>query len=108
MLAMAYRGGEPVELTCPRCRKTKLPPLDVAECPTCGTWVSAFAASEVLTDNDRLENWLTRWWRVREPCPYCGDKMNLCGRDPGLLQGCLLHGYFIDKDVVEHTGLGRG
>lgn len=102
-----YRGGELAELPCPRCKKTKLPPLDVAPCSKCGgMWVTAFAATEVL--EDLRPDPVTRWWRVREPCPDCGDKMTLYGAEPGLFQGCELHGYFIDADTVEHTKLGRG
>jgi hypothetical protein len=86
-----------------------LPPLDVAACPKgCGTWVSMFAASEVLTETDRRPDPITRWWRMREPCPECGDKMVLCGDDPVLLQGCEIHGYFIDADTIAKTGLARG
>lgn len=104
-----YRGGELVELPCPRCKKTKVPPLDVAPCPSCGgTWVTAFAASEVFAADEIRFDPVTRWWRVREPCPACGDQMVLCGKDPGLFQGCELHGYFIDADAVAHTKLGKG
>jgi hypothetical protein len=110
MVAMSpYRGGELVELPCPRCKKTKVPPLDVAPCSTCGgTWVTAFAASEVLGSDELRSDPVTRWWRVREPCPACGDKMLLHGKNPGLFQGCELHGYFIDADIVAHTKLGKG
>jgi hypothetical protein len=38
----------------------------------------------------------------------CGDKMVLCGEEPGLFQGCEAHGYFIDADTVDQTGLVRG
>jgi len=104
-----YRGAEVVTLSCPRCRKHKLPPLDVATCPSCaGIWVSAFAASEVLTEQDRRANPVKKWWRVREPCPSCGEKMDLFGMEPGLLQGCAVHGFFIDADTVGSTGLARG
>jgi hypothetical protein len=99
----------PRPLKCPRCKKHELPPLDVARCPkSCGTWVSAFAASEVLTPTDRRHDPVKRWWRVREPCPDCAEQMLLHGEDPGLLQGCELHGFFIDADTIEHTGLARG
>jgi hypothetical protein len=104
-----YRGSELVELSCPRCRKHKLPALDVATCPGCsGVWVSAFAASEVLAAAELRSDPVTRWWRVREPCPSCGDKMVLRGIEPGLFQGCDLHGYFVDGDIVEHTRLAKG
>src|SRR5687767_6494222 len=110
MRAMSpYRGGELVELPCPRCKKTKVPPLDVAPCSTCGgTWVTAFAATEVFAADELRPDPVTRWWRVREPCPACGDKMVLHGKDGGLFQGCELHGYFIDADAIEHTKLGKG
>lgn len=102
-----YRGGELDELPCPRCKK-KLPPLDVARCVCGGVWVTAFAASEVLAPEELRADPVTRWWRVREPCPSCGEKMVLRGREPGLFQGCDLHGFFIDSDIVEHTQLARG
>ena len=104
-----YRAGEaPKALTCPRCNKA-LPPTDVAACAKgCGTWVSQFASTEVLTDADRKPDPVTRWWRVRAPCPVCAEKMLLCGHEPGLLQGCAQHGYFIDADTIQHTGLARG
>ena len=102
-----YRGGELEELTCPRCKK-KLPALDVATCKCGGVWVTAFAATEVLAPGELRADPVTRWWRVREPCPSCGEKMELRGREPGLFQGCDLHGYFIDADIVEHTQLARG
>ena len=102
-----YRGSELEELSCPRCKK-KLPALDVATCKCGGVWVTAFAATEVLSPEERQPDPVTRWWRVREPCPSCGDKMVLRGQEPGLFQGCDLHGYFIDADIVEHTTLARG
>jgi hypothetical protein len=105
---MAYRSGPPAELPCPRCNKA-LPALDIAACSQgCGTWVSRFAASVAFREGETVENKLTRWWRVRAPCPECGDKMTLRGDDPALLQGCDVHGYFVDADVVAHTGLARG
>jgi hypothetical protein len=104
-----YRGSELVELSCPRCRKQKLPALDVATCAGCnGVWVSAFAATEVLSAEELRPDPVTRWWRVREPCPSCGEKMVLRGIEPGLFQGCDLHGYFVDGDAVEHTRLAKG
>lgn len=104
-----YRETESAPPACPRCKKA-LPPLDVATCGTgtCGTWVSAFAAPVVLTDTDRKPDPVTRWWRVRAPCPICSDKMLLHGSEPGLLIGCAGHGYWIDADTVAHTGLARG
>ena len=103
-----YRGEAPRALACPRCEET-LPPTDVAECAHgCGTWVSQFASTEVLTEQDRRPDLVTRWWRVRAPCPLCGEQMTLRGDDPGLLQGCDLHGYFIDADTIGRTGLARG
>jgi hypothetical protein len=101
-----YRAEPLVELSCPRCGDP-LPPLDVAAC-TCGTWLTALAASEVLTEEERRPDRMTRWWRIRAPCPICGDQMLLRGSEPGLFQGCDGHGYWIDADTVEHTGLGRG
>ncbi len=102
-------AGPPAPLKCPRCKKRELPAVDVAACPArCGTWVSTFAASEVLTEIDRRPDPMTRWWRMREPCPVCGEKMLLYGDDPALLQGCELHGYFIDADTIAKTGLARG
>lgn len=101
-----YRVVPAEPLPCPRC-KQPLPPLDVARC-ACGTWVSAFAAELVLTDEDRRRDPVKRWWRVLEPCPRCDDKMGLYGSEPGLLQGCELHGFWIDADTIAHTGLGRG
>ena len=34
--------------------------------------------------------------------------MTLRGEDPGLLQGCDQHGFFVDADTIKHTGLARG
>ncbi|HLL24333.1 MAG TPA: hypothetical protein VK427_19515 [Kofleriaceae bacterium] len=102
-----YRGGERGVIRCPRCKK-KLPPVDVATCLCGGVWVSAFAATEVLTPQERRADRVTRWWRVREPCPECGDKMMLRGDGRALFQGCDLHGYFIDADIVAHTSIARG
>lgn len=109
-MATPYREGAPPQpLKCPRCKKRELPPLEVAACPGgCGTWVSVFAAPEVLTEVDRRRDPVTRWWRMREPCPMCSEKMALCGDDPALLQGCELHGYFVDADTIAKTGLARG
>lgn len=42
-----------------------------------------------------------------EPCPVCKDKMKLHGDEPGLLLGCEGHGFWIDADTIEHTGLAR-
>lgn len=91
-------------LHCPRCRK-QLPPLDVAAC-ACGTWVTAFAASEVLSAEELAVDPITRWWRIRAPCPMCGEQMALRGVDPWFLQGCERHGFWIDADTIEHTRLG--
>lgn len=108
-MSAPYRSTPPTALRCPRCRNQPLPPLDVARCPACGgAWVTAFAASEVLRAADVRLDPVTRWWRVREPCPHCGEKMKLCGEEPGLLQGCEVHGYWIDGDAIDSTGLARG
>lgn len=103
-----FRTGPEDAIQCPRCAK-ELPPRDVAPCITgCGTWVSAFAATEVLTEGDRTEDSITRWWRVRAPCPHCREKMTLRGEEPGFLQGCDVHGFWIDADAVRFTGLKQG
>jgi hypothetical protein len=34
--------------------------------------------------------------------------MTLRGSEPGLFQGCDAHGFWIDTDTVQHTGLARG
>ena len=100
-----YRDTENRDpLHCPRCQK-QLPPVDVAAC-ACGTWVTAFAASEVLAAEELAVNPLIRWWRIRAPCPICGEKMALRGVDPWFLQGCERHGFWIDADTIEHTRLG--
>ncbi len=101
-----YRAGVAAELSCPRCSKP-LPPLDVAACG-CGTWLTAFAARHLLTDDERRADRITRWWRVRAPCPMCGEQMLLRGIKPGLFQGCDGHGYWIDADTVELTSLAGG
>ena len=103
---MVYREPPGIELSCPRCKKNKLPPVDVAAC-LCGTWVTSFAADVVLTERDRKPNPVTRWWRVLESCPMCKDKMKLHGDEPGLLLGCAGHGFWIDADTIAHTGLSR-
>lgn len=74
----------------------------------CGTWVSMFAATSVLRVEEMVPDRATRWWRVRAPCPECTEQMTLRGRDPGLFQGCDVHGFWIDADAIEHTGLVRG
>jgi hypothetical protein len=104
-----YRAGQPPKnLDCPRCAKP-LPPTDVAAClHGCGTWISQFAATELLDETDMRLDPVTRWWRVRSPCPICREQMQLYGDDPGLLQGCAQHGFFIDADTIEHTGLAKG
>lgn len=104
---MAYREPPRVEIACPRCKKKKLPPTEVAACD-CGVWVTMFAASVVLSARDVRPDPVTRWWRVREPCPVCKEQMALCGDEPGLLQGCPLHGYWIDADTITHTTLAAG
>jgi hypothetical protein len=103
---MSYRDAPLAPIRCPRCTKP-LPPLDVAAC-TCGTWVTAFAATEVLTAAERAADHITRWWKVRAPCPICGDKMVLRSDDPGHFQGCDGHGFWIDADAIPHTSLARG
>ena len=103
---MAYRSTEAQPLKCPRCSK-QLPPVDVAACK-CGTWLSAFAATEFLRPQEAVHDPVTRWWKVRAPCPICGEKMTLRGDDPGFFQGCDGHGFWIDADAIEHTGLARG
>lgn len=103
-----FRAGPEDAITCPRCAK-ELPPRDVAQCVKgCGTWVSAFAATEVLSTTDRTEDSITRWWRVRAPCPHCREKMTLRGANPGFLQGCDVHGFWVDADAVRFTGLSAG
>ncbi|HEX4422781.1 MAG TPA: hypothetical protein VH165_32925 [Kofleriaceae bacterium] len=98
-----------LELGCPRCKHARLPPLEVAACPSgCGLWVSAFASTEVLDEVERRADPITRWWRVREPCPICSEKMLLRGRDDAYFQGCDGHGFWIDTDTIQHTGLARG
>ena len=106
---MAYRDERvPAALLCPRCQKP-LPALDVASCDAkCGTWVSTFASTEVLTAAERVENRQIRWWRVRAPCPVCTEQMTLRNSEPGLFQGCDAHGFWIDADTIQHTGLARG
>lgn len=101
-----YRGEPSAEVACPRCRKV-LPPLDVAAC-ACGTWISAFAASEVLAPDELEADATTAWWKVYAPCPLCGDKMTLRGHDDGHFQGCDGHGFWIDADAIAYTGLARG
>jgi hypothetical protein len=96
------------ELKCPRCAK-QLPALDVASCSIgCGTWVSAFAATEVLSEDERRANRVTQWWKVRAPCPMCSAKMILRGMTEYHFQGCDGHGFWIDADEVPHTGLANG
>ncbi len=103
-----YReAASPNGLGCPRCSKP-LPPADLAACiAECGTWISADAAAVMLEPEEIRENRLIRWERVRAPCPRCNTKMLLRGVEPGLFQGCSEHGYWIDADMVEHTGLAR-
>jgi hypothetical protein len=102
-----YRGGQVIELWCPRCKTTKLPPLDVATCGGCrGVWVTAFASSVVLSASDLRRSHVS-WWRVREHCPLCDERMQTFG-DAAVFQGCEDHGYFIDADVVPQTGLANG
>jgi hypothetical protein len=104
-----YRdGGVAGELACPRCKK-QLPPFDVAYCTAgCGVWVSAFAATEVLSESERRIDRLTRWWRIREPCPICKEQMLLRGVRDAHFQGCDGHGFWLDIDAVPRTGLAAG
>lgn len=102
---MAYREAPTDALKCPRCRAA-LPPLEIAAC-RCGTWVTALAAKVALTAADRHPDPGTRWWKVRPPCPMCGEQMHLCGDEPGHLVGCEGHGYWIDADAHAHTGLAK-
>jgi hypothetical protein len=106
---MPYRDEKaPPELRCPRCAKP-LPAVDVAKCQGgCGTWISTFASTEILSEDERRENHQVRWWRVRAPCLICAEKMTLRNSDPGLFQGCTAHGFWIDADTIQHTGLARG
>lgn len=101
-----YRDAPAPPLACPRCG-APLEETDVASCG-CGTWVTAFAASVVLTEVDLRPDPITQWWRVRAPCPVCKVKMTLHGEEPGLLQGCAPHGYWIDTDTIACTGLSAG
>jgi hypothetical protein len=85
-----------------------MPPTDPTSC-ACGTWLSAFAAEIVLSAGERERNRATRWWRRREPCPVCNEQMTLRNNtEPGLLQGCEVHGFFIDADTVQHTSIANG
>lgn len=105
----AYReGSHPSgKIDCPRCKKL-LPPLDVATCDAqCGTWVTAEVASIALAAEELVEDRLTRWWRMRAPCPVCAETMKLHGVGQAIFQGCEKHGYFLDADIIMHTGLGR-
>jgi len=83
--------------------------MDMATCPAeCGTWVNASIASIAFQSDEIAENRITRWWRVREPCPICKEQMLLRGsEDHELFQGCTKHGYWIDVDTVSKTSLGR-
>lgn len=69
--------------------------------------MSQFAASIAFYAGLCVENEITRWWRMRAPCPTCDEQMLLYGSEPALFQGCAAHGFFVDADVVEHTGLKR-
>jgi hypothetical protein len=101
-----YRGGQLIELWCPRCKTKKLPPVEVATCGGChGVWVTAFASSIVLSDAERRRSHVS-WWRVREHCPLCDEQMAVFGDDP--FQGCEDHGYFIDADVVPRMRFSNG
>lgn len=103
---MTYREQPLEPLSCPRCNG-QLTPTAVARC-TCGVWVEAFVADIVLTAADRQPRRGLHWWRVRAPCPQCGVKMDVYGTEPGLLQGCDVHGFWIDADAVALTGLTNG
>jgi hypothetical protein len=97
------------EFRCPRCKKHKLPAVDVAACPGgCGTLVSAFAATEIFDASELRVDAATRWWRPREKCVMCDDKMKLRGKEPGLFQGCDGHAFWVDRDAIAQTGLAKG
>lgn len=83
--------------------------MDVSTCPDeCGTWVNATVAPIAFQPDEIAENRITRWWRVREPCPVCKEQMLLRGsQDHELFQGCTKHGYWIDVDTVGETSLAR-
>lgn len=104
-----YReGSTPAgNIDCPRCGKP-LPPLDIAACPDeCGTWVSAQVSTVTFDPDEVRENLVTRWWRVRAPCPICAEKMTLRGLDDIHFQGCDQHGFWVDADTISKTGLVR-
>lgn len=69
--------------------------------------MSAAAAAVVFTPEETVVNDLTRWWRVRAPCPLCSEQMTLRGFGDALFQGCDAHGFFVDQDTVGNTGLAR-
>ena len=94
------------ELPCTRCGKV-LPLLDVATC-TCGTWLTPFAASEVLSAEERRIHRGSHAPYTCTPCPICKQQMFLRGAVPGLFQGCSCHGYWIDAEAADSTGLARG
>jgi hypothetical protein len=62
----------------------------------------------VLSDSERRIDRLTRWWRIREPCPICREQMMLHGVRDAYFQGCDGHGFWLDIDVVPRTGLADG
>lgn len=103
---MVYRESPPIELGCPRCSKP-LPPVDAAHC-ICGLWLTAWAANELLTEDELRIDRATHWWKVRAPCPMCGQKMLLRGTDQAHFLGCDGHGFWIDHETIEHTSIGHG
>lgn len=101
-----YRHAPATPIKCPRCGK-QMPATDPTSCE-CGTWLSTLAAGVVLSAAEREANRSTRWWRKREPCPHCSEQMLLRNCEPGLLQGCDVHGFFIDADTMKWTSLANG
>src|SRR4051812_26701811 len=85
-----------------------MPPGAIAACTrSCGVWVNAETAQDVLVASELAKSRLTSWFRERVPCPHCSALMSLRGNDMALFQGCDDHGFWIDEETVSQTGLAR-
>jgi hypothetical protein len=85
-----------------------MPPGAIAACThSCGVWLNAEAAREVLEPSELTASRLTTWFRERVPCPHCNKQMTLYGTDMALFQGCNEHGFWVDHETVSQTGLAR-
>jgi chemotaxis protein histidine kinase CheA len=85
-----------------------MPPGAMAACSwSCGVWVNREAAQDAFAAAELAPSRVATWFRERVPCPHCSTRMTLRGHDMALFQGCEEHGYWVDEETVDQTGLAR-